>query len=139
MPRTTTDFINDVGRNTQASNTAYSALNTDILEWGNKELLSYLAPRILRENEELFVTTKDIQTVVGQARYRMPIRTISGRLRDVWLIVNGVNYNLVRFEPENALQPSSQNIGTPEGFYMEGDSVVLVPAARRNSTLMAAR
>ena len=110
--------------------------DSDILALATFEMHAELVPKLRAINEEYFVVSKgvfpDIVMVSGTDTYAIPTRAVAGTLRDVWVVQSsGALQRLPRLEPSQvpiigAINPSQT--GTPIGFYLQGNNVVLFPA-----------
>lgn len=129
MPYTTTELLADVRRNGMlpATSTTGTA-DADLLAHADKEMQSRVVPLVLSSREEFYVRSHDVSLTAAVAAYRLPSRAIAGRLRDVQLILSdGTARDLPRIQPEDAPFWGIGSQPYPMAFYMERDSVVLVP------------
>lgn len=129
MPYTTTKLLADVRRSGMLPNTAtVGTSDTDILAHADKEIQCRIVPLVMSVREEFCVRSKDTALVSGQSAYRIPSRAIGAKLRDVLLAFSdGTTRNLARLSPEEAQNYSPTSSPYPAGFYLEQNSVVLVP------------
>lgn len=109
--------------------------NAEILDVAYDQLLSIVMPFIIGMREEFFVRSESLPIQAGLARYPFPDRAHNLVLREIKLVVGSSVIDLTRLSPEEI---QSNNQGTPKGFYLEDDSVVLYPApqAAQGSLLM---
>lgn len=137
MAFTTTDLLSTVRlRGMLPSTATLGVQDSDILQHANDEMQSRLVPLVESVNEEFYVTTTDVALVSGQAAYRLPNRNSGSKLRDLKLVIGGVQQPLVRIEPEKVSAWVSTATGFPQAFYLEAGAVVLVPTpAVSNATL----
>lgn len=130
MAWTTTELLADVRRSGMLPDSAPSGVSdTDILAHANKELQARLLPLVLAVREEFYVQPYSTQLVASQQGYRVPSRSIGNKLRDVLLqLSDGSLQNLARIAPEAyAEMMSTSPAVTPWAFYLEADSVLVVP------------
>lgn len=114
-----------------SSNTLATA---DYLSFINDEIQTFIAPLIMSVREEFFVTYADQTIVSGTAAYSIPSRAIGAKLRNV-LLLDGSTYRpLPRLEVET-LAVGSTSPGSIEGYYLEGNNVVLYPTPGSAGTL----
>jgi hypothetical protein len=100
----------------------------DFLAVLNAELQSEVVPLLMSVREEYFVAETDVDVTAGTAAYDIPERAIGGDLRDVLMVASdGTTRNLVRLEPEAAVGWPAGD-GTPAGFVLKDEQVVLYPA-----------
>jgi len=126
----TTDLLADVRRSGMLPDSAPSGVSDDdILAHANKELQARLLPLVNSVREEFYVQTETQALVAGQQFYRIPGRSIGNRLRDVLIQQSdGTLTNLVRLAPEAYAELQTTVPGPyPWAFYLESDSVMLVP------------
>lgn len=101
----------------------------EILDLASDALISEIAPMLVASREEYYVTTKDYTITADQANYAIPYRAMGATLREVKLVLNGRQTDLIRFDPEDVEQLES---GEVQGFYLQGNNVVLVPTPSSN-------
>ena len=105
----------------------------DILDFAYEELMLEQVPSILEYNEEYYVYKKQIDLIAGQSKYSIPDRAIGMKLRDVFYI-NTQNQicQMSRISPDdkNFFEISSGPIIYPIHYYVENNSIILVPAVR---------
>ena len=83
----------------------------------NRELQSYVAPKLVAAQERYFSTYIEYN-VGSRRRYRIPGRCIGGRVLDVTVFANTYEYRLARLHP-------TENTRIEWGFYIDGSDVVL--------------
>lgn len=126
----TSDLLADVRRSGMLPDSAPSGVSdADILAQANKELQTRMLPLVNSVREEFYVQSQVVPLVANQQFYRIPGRSIGNRLRDVQLqLSDGSLQNLARIAPEAVPEMSSVTPSvTPWGYYLESDSVMLVP------------
>lgn len=100
----------------------------DILDVLDEVMMDTIIPAILRLKEDYLVRTLTFATSASPNRYAVPSRAIGNALRDVYYTdTNGtkkylppVTRELLPFYGDTAIQ-------VPDGFYFEGDRLILVP------------
>jgi len=124
----TSDLITDVRRRAMLPTTSLiSTADTDILAHANSEMSSRIIPTVLSANEEFYVTSIDVPVVSGTSAYRVPNRSIGGRIREVQLLQGNILQNLTRLEPEQLTRFTSNASGYPMAFYMDAGALNLIP------------
>lgn len=97
----------------------------DLLDLAYDCLLSELVPAVLSAREEYYVTFQDVAVTANVARIPVPARAMNGVLREVKLVkLSGQVVDLDRIDLEDV---GSTTPGTPQAFYLEGNSIVLHP------------
>lgn len=133
----TSDLLADVRRSGMLPDSTPSGVaDDDILAHANKELQSRLLPLVNSVREEFYVQSLVVPLVAGQQFYRIPGRSIGNRLRDVFIQQSdGTLTNLVRLAPEAYAELQTTVPGPyPWAFYLESDSVMLVPTPSAGPT-----
>jgi hypothetical protein len=96
----------------------------ELLDFAYDSLLSEIVPAVLEAREEFFVTYTDFTITANQAAYIVPPRAINGVLREVKLIRGTQIIDLERRDLEEITDTTS---GTPDSFYVSGNSLMLYP------------
>lgn len=96
----------------------------EILDLAYDCLLSEIVPMVLEAREDFLVTYKDLTVTANQAEYEIPTRALNGVLREVKIIQGGDVIDLERRDLEEIESTAS---GTPDSFYICGNSVCLYP------------
>lgn len=97
----------------------------ELLDFAYDSLLSEICPAVLATREEFFVTSLDYAITAAQASYYIPPRAMNGVLREVKLIRGTQVIDLTRVDLEDI---TLVRTGTPNSFYVMGNSLVLDPA-----------
>jgi hypothetical protein len=102
--------------------------NTAILRDLNAELVTYVAPFLMRIGEEFFVTTETFSTVANQANYDIPSDSIASKIRDVQVLADdGVSWvSLAHEEPERAAMYSDTST-KPSAYFIRANEIHLLP------------
>lgn len=132
----TTQFLADVRRQGMIPNVAtLGNQDSDILRYADLELEARILPLMLSVNEEYNTQTYDVVTVGGQQEFRVPPRSIAGKLRDIKYIIGATRLPLPRIEIENLPSWTLNATGVPSAFYLKAGSVNLVPTPGNNAVL----
>lgn len=132
----TSDLISDVRRRAMLpTTTLVGTADSDILARATQEMSSRIVPQILACNEEFYVATIDVALVAGQRAYRVPNRSMGGRIREVHLVSGNTLLNLARLEPERLVGYTTNAVGFPNCFYMDAGAVNLVPTPGAGGSL----
>lgn len=118
-----------------SSSSSAGYTDADILSHANAEMAAYMVPLVMSINEEFYTTSVDVPVTAGQWAYRLPNRSVGGKLRDVQLILGGQLMNLARLEPEELVLYSATSAGTPSAFYLDAGCVNLTPIPGAGLTL----
>jgi hypothetical protein len=111
--------------------------DADILAFCNEEMKIGILPTVLAMQEEYLVYSKDIPLVSGVSKYSIPYRALSGKLRDVFYKDNQGNLvEMTRLHPNDAayFQSSNASGSSLRSFYIQNDSIVVVPDVGTNPT-----
>lgn len=138
MPLLASALIADVRRRgmlPSSSSLSAGYADSDILAHADAEMASYMVPLVMSLTEEFYTASTDVALVSGQAAYRVPNRSIGGKLRDVQLIQGNQLLSLARIEPEELGVYSTLSAGTPSGFYLDAGCVNLVPTPGSGGTI----
>jgi hypothetical protein len=98
--------------------------NANLLKLGTEEIYTKILPMILGIREEWYVASYNHTITAETANYAFPPRASGRILRDVQLI-NGSDVSSL--SPVNPEEISTTDSGTPSGFYIEDDNLVLYP------------
>jgi hypothetical protein len=107
--------------------------DAEILDLATDALTSLVVPLINSTREEYYVLSSDISTVSGTASYNIPDRAVGQVLREVKLISGTEIVDLTRLDPEDITSTQS---GTPFGFYLQANKIVLYPTPDSASTTL---
>lgn len=140
MPQdyTTTALLASIKRRGMLPSTAQTLSDSDFLAIATEELQLYITELLLSVREEFLVVTSDRAVTVGTATYALPSRATAEALRNV-LCDDGTGLfrPLPRVEEERASDFGSQ-AGSPAGYYLQDDSIILVPTPAKATTLRLA-
>lgn len=131
MPWTTSDLEDMVLRRCFAPTGQLTFTSAEIWAISDEVMAVDIVPDILGVREEYFVASVDEDITANVAAYAIPARAIGMNLRDLWLVDGtSITPNFPRVEPENVTQGSP---GSPEGFYVKNNSIILVPTPATTS------
>jgi hypothetical protein len=132
---TSDELISQIQRRGMFASSSNTLATADYLSFINDEIQTCIVPLVMSVREEFFVTSADQTITSGTASYAIPTRAIGSKLRNV-LVLNGSDYvPLPRLEPEAVNRVTSSSVGQPEGYYIQGNNVVLYPSPGTSSTL----
>lgn len=143
MPYLTSDLVASVKRRANVPTSQITFSLPDFYALADEEIRSKLMPLVLKNMQEFYVRTYDYPLTSNQARYLIPTRAIASGLRDVQ-IVNSANDEsrtpLERLSPEDlytSISSSSFRVTIQKnGFYLEGNTVVVYPKPKTTSNLL---
>lgn len=136
---TTTDLITSIrGRGAIPSSNTASNNNSDVglLRIASEELLIKLLPMLLSTRSEFYAYIKDYAITINQADYEIPSRASGMVLRDVQVVDGTSISSLSSIDSEHLSTTSS---GTPVGFYLKHNQVVLYPTPSSTSGTLRLR
>lgn len=103
--------------------------DTAILRDLNAELLTYVAPFLLKIGEEFFIAAHEFDTVADQANYDIPADSIGYKIRDVQVLVDDGGeawVSLAHEEPERAAA-YRQDASRPRAYFVRANEIHLLP------------
>jgi hypothetical protein len=125
----TAQLISKVRSRTHAAASAAGVTDADILDFTYDDLLARLVPLLLRKRGEFLGAQTTVAITAGQSSYRIPSRAVGVKLRDVVLIYSdNTEKPLVLIDPTQAANYAGATPFEPNGYYIQGNSIVLVPA-----------
>lgn len=147
MPYTVDDLIKNIKRRGSIptsqnlfTNDTFAAMSTD-------ELVSYVVPIIISVQEEYFVAFRSYELDPANNAYQIPSDAVGNSLRDLVFVTDDSEQNLQLVNiPRLDLEKISGGVwyGRPgllgiSGFYLQGNTIKLYPAAQSQSTLGSLR
>jgi hypothetical protein len=96
----------------------------EILDLASDALISLVAPMIVSSREEYYLMDESQTVTANQAAYPIPYRALGMALRELKVLRGTQVIDLYRMDPEDVIDATT---GTPEGFYLKGNNVVLYP------------
>lgn len=133
---TSDTLIESVKRRSAIPESQVTFEDDDILAFANEEMQIGLVPCVLKMHEEFLVYT-DTQTLVPNiSSYDIPERAIGSRLRSLFYEDNGTNLReMARINPDDLVfYQNISSINYPKVFYLENNSVILVPQISASPT-----
>lgn len=128
MTITVDEFLSKVKKRITLPANQVLLSNSDILSMADDAMRERLVPLILSVNQNFFVQKVEESTVASQGEYSLPSRTIGRGLRDLKMkrgSDDNTVFNLALVALEDAHYYA--DIGTPSGFFFQGDKIVIVP------------
>lgn len=112
-------LITDIKRKAQMGQSQQTISDADILDIANRELQSYMAPKLVTVQERYFSAFVEYTISPTRSRYRIPARCVGGRVLDVTIVAsNGYEYRVPRLHP-------TENQRINFGFSIDGRDVLL--------------
>lgn len=134
MAYTSADVLESIKRRGMLPDSDQTLSDSDLLKLYNEEVQSFVVPFLRSLGEEFFITPEAIPVLAGVKEYRLPRRSVD--IRDITFVAGTSEYSLIRFEPDEAVRRYSPgSTGAPEGFYLQGNYVVLTPTPSEDGTL----
>lgn len=110
--------------------------DSDLLALANEELQNWLVPNVMQLREDYFLFRHLRTMTPGTSEYRIPARAVGQKLRELDVVQSdGCIRNLTRIEPDELEEWNSDSQGRPEGFYLRGSYVTLVPTPSEAESL----
>jgi len=101
--------------------------DSDILNVINEEALTTMYEVVQRCREEFYVTRERVALTTA-TKYRLPVRAMHNRIRDVlWVEADGTKHNLYPIPLEEQPCHTSTGDGTPLGYTFEGNHIQMLP------------
>lgn len=132
---TTTALLASIKRRGMLPSTAETLAETDFLALATEELQLYVTEALLSVREEYFVVTGDLTVTAGTASYALPSRASGEVLRNI--LANdgtGLFRPLQRWEEEHVHEFGTQS-GPPTAYYLQDDTIILLPTPSVATTL----
>jgi hypothetical protein len=122
---TTQHLLDSIGRKSFVPTGQSTFTDADLLAVADEQLLNVVVPAIISAREEYLVYSTDVSVVAGTNAYNIPSRAVGQMIRDVALVDGtNVDFNFPRLDPDMI---ETTNQGTPAGFYLKNNQVVLYP------------
>lgn len=127
---TSDELIAQVKRRAMIPSSSNTLATADFLSFINDEMDTYMVPLVMSVKEEFYVTYADTSCTSSTTSVAIPERAIGGKLRNVlWSSDGGiVFYPLERIEAPDVYRYSTTG-SAPQGYYFEGNRVILKPFA----------
>lgn len=128
MIYTTNDLLTTIKKRAFLPRSQNTFTDADIVRFCNEELIMDMVPTIVGHDEGYFLRTLTVDLVANTTTYRIPARAAFSRLQDVqWVDTSGNRRSLARLERRDLEFFDVVGGTTPEGFYVEGAEIKLIP------------
>ena len=133
---TSDTLIASIERRAHIPESQVTFTDDDFLAFANEEMNIGLVPAVLQFHEEFFVFKQYVPLQPFTAAYDVPSRAIGGKIRALFYVDQSGNFKeMARILPEDQVfYQQRATINYPNAFYMENDSVVLVPEIQQTPT-----
>lgn len=125
MAYTTDDLISAIKISCFLPSAQITFTDGDILHLGDDEILSSFAPLLVSLNQNIYLESVTTPFVTGQSRYVINKYAMWNKLRRVDRLVGANVVKLDHIEVDEL--PYYSQSGTPRGFYLDNDSIIIVP------------
>lgn len=114
--------------------------DADIINVLDLVTMDEMVPQLVRLQEEYLVRTQQVTTTANQLYVDLPSRAVANALRDISISdADGSNtFYLPMITRENLPFYSTDSSDRPDGFFMEGDHIRLVPKSSGGKLLILA-
>jgi hypothetical protein len=137
---TTANLVSMCSKMAALSSNQANLATSDFLNFANL-IQQNLASEILAAREEFLLYQDSVTVTANTANIRIPYRALNGVVRHLWFQDTASPANIYRLwarEIENIEDYSPSTTGTPDGFYVLGNSIVLLPSPSISGTLQIA-
>lgn len=136
---TTNTLIESVIRREMLPETAATFKEEDFLAFANEEMDLGVMPLIMSFHEDYLIQTVDIPLIDNVTHYQIPNRAMGNKIREVqFKDTNGYLYEMTRIFIEDLpyfqQTTMSSYSGLVRAFYMESDSIVIIPSGNITAT-----
>jgi hypothetical protein len=133
---TTTLLIQNIQTLGTLSSNQAGLTTSSILGIANTIMADCVA-QVMKTHEEYLMWKDTLPVSVGQDTYRIPYRSVGQTIRHLWFeIPGGQRYKLFPKYEENLENYITSQQGQPDGFYIIGNSIVLLPVPSIAGTLV---
>ena len=102
-------------------------------------VMSVLTSELLAAREEYLVWSESLPVVAGDATTRIPYRAVNGELRHLWFEDGtGARTRLDARNIEDMENYATTDTGAPDGFFLMGNQIVLMPPPMAAGNLIVA-
>lgn len=117
--------------------TSQNTINTEnFITFINEEMDLGVLPHILAYHEDNLTKSELVDIVTGVKKYAIPSRAIGNKLADVYLVDSNGNLQELTRISNGDLADYNRDVETyPAGFYLEGDSIVLLATPTSSNKL----
>jgi hypothetical protein len=120
-----------------------AALSTNQANLATSDFLTFanlvvdgLASEILAAREEFLLFQDSLAVTAGQQGYRIPYRALNGIIRHMWFEDGTTNrWYLYPLAIESIENYATNEAGTPHGFFVQGNQIMLLPTPNISGTL----
>lgn len=110
----------------------------DFLSFANLVMM-VLTSELLAAREEFLIYSESLAVTAGNASVRVPYRAVNGEIRHLWFEDGSGNRTRLWAQAiEDMENYSATATGSPSGFYMMGNQIVLLPTPNANGSLIVA-
>lgn len=109
--------------------------DADVLNALDQAMLDEVLPSLVMVQEEYLVRTKSVTTSANQEFVDIPSRAVGGVVRDVYWRNGTSRHYVPRIHREHRMSFSEDAADVPDGIYIEGDHLVLVPKSTGGQTI----
>lgn len=137
-----TDLLASVKRYAAVPISQVTFQNTDIYAFGDDSIRGKILPLVLKHMEEFYVFPYDYGVTSGTSKFAIPARAINSILRSVQIVSStdpDSRVNLDKLSIEDLYTGITGNVRyliKKNGFYMEGNNVVLYPTPTQNLDIL---
>jgi len=133
---TTDSIIADIKRRAMIPTSDKTFATEDFLAFINSELKIGIVPYVLNLHEEYYVYPDVVALEASKSNYAIPYRAIGGKLRDLFFQdTNGNLFEMSRIPADDKAMYQQTSLNSNYiYYYLEGNSVVLVPEVGTTAT-----
>ncbi len=139
MPRggylTSETLLETIKREAMVPANQSTLTDADFLAMANQEVRIGMMPSIMQYHQEYLVRTDPpVPILANQSAYPIPYRAVGGKVREVFYVDTSGNLcRMVRISPDHKPYFQQSNVQNQYiNYFVEGDSVVLIPAVQSN-------
>lgn len=131
MAYTTSELLDSINRKSFLPVGQTTFTSAEILSIADEQTLTTITPALLTVKEEFLVYHTDFAITANKNAYDIPVRAVGLNIREI-AIVDGdtIDPDFPRIEPEEVVSGAS---GTPRGFYLKNNQVILYPTPSTTS------
>lgn len=134
----TTSIVQMCAKYAALSSNQAGLQTADFLNFANL-VMSGLSSELLTAREEYLIFSESVAVAAGAAYVRIPYRAINGELRHLWWESGDTTRTRLDYHPiEDIENYETDSVGSPNGFYIMGNYVVLLPAPQVAGSLVMA-
>lgn len=135
---TSTSIVQLCSKMAALSSNQANLSTTDFLNIANM-VTTVLVSEVLAAREEYLIFIDTVPVVAGQTNYRIPYRAVNGEVRHLWYEnAAGARTRLYPKSIEDMENYSALTVGQPDGFYVLGNHIVLLPTPNTTGSLVMA-